>query len=156
MVKPHKDSAQVKFPPPLAVLIVAVGAFVLRFAYPAEFLQEDHRWALGLAFILLGIFLMIYCVGLFRKAKTGLPPWVPTLVIVKEGPYRYSRNPIYLAFLLFGIGWVCLANNAVAFGLVGLLFLFLDRYVVQKEEAYLKAKFPNQYPNYLNSTRRWV
>jgi antibiotic biosynthesis monooxygenase (ABM) superfamily enzyme len=93
-----------------------------------------------------------------RSTKTGaaIPGNRPTTAIVRVGPYRFSRNPIYLAFTLFQIGlsfWVnSLALLATLIPVVALMSLI----VIPREERYLEARFPSEYLPYKASVRRWL
>lgn len=89
-------------------------------------------------------------------AGTPVEPWHPTLVLVRSGPFRLGRNPIYLSFLV-AIGGLSLALS-LDWGLVSLPFawLALDRLIIAREERYLSAKFGSDYEDFRASTRRWL
>jgi len=80
----------------------------------------------------------------------------PATAIVKAGPYRFSRNPIYLAFVVFQFGLALLVNSlslvitlVPAFGLMAFV-------VIPREERYLMERFPVEYSEYRESVRRWL
>lgn len=152
----HPDSAKVKIPPPFGVLLSIAVSATLSVIAPAPFLGMPCNFVVGLALCAAGVFLMLNCIRLFRKNRTDVKPWKPTSTIVLSGPYRYSRNPIYLAFLIFSLGVICLFDNAWALLYLPAFFLFLHYYVVLKEERYLKGKFGSDYEHLLRSTRRWI
>jgi protein-S-isoprenylcysteine O-methyltransferase Ste14 len=92
----------------------------------------------------------------FRKADTPVPGNRPTTTIVRSGPYRFSRNPIYLAFTIFQVG-VALWVNSLALLLAVLPALALMVWVViPREERYLEARFPAEYRRYKHAVRRWL
>ena len=156
MITPHPDSAQVRFPPPYALLITIVLSIVLSFVWPSPFLPSVVRWVVGAGLFVGGAYTIYWSIQLFKKHQTAIPPWSPTLVLVHEGPYRWTRNPIYLSGMAIALGVVCLLDNAASLLLLVPLFLFLHFYVIDKEEHYLKAKFGEPYEAYLRSTRRWL
>jgi protein-S-isoprenylcysteine O-methyltransferase Ste14 len=83
-------------------------------------------------------------------------PYRPTAAIVTTGVYRFTRNPIYVAFLLVVLAFGLFANSwwFVVFG--GLLFFLLDFGVVKREESYLLEKFGDPYRQYCRQVRRWI
>lgn len=103
-----------------------------------------------------GIGVILWSAFLFRKHQTSIKPWEPTLKLIQEGPYRFSRNPIYVSFLVMSLGIIFLVNNAWALILLVPAFFFLDRYVIRKEEAYLTRKFGQSYTDFMKETRRWL
>lgn len=156
MVKPNPDSAQVKIPPPFVGLIIILLGIASKYLFGVSFISDTLRWGFGALFIVGGIVLLFNSIVGFKKKKTNIPPWEPTTVIVQDGPYKFSRNPIYLAFLMIVAGEICLLNDAVALLLLIPLFLFLNNYVIPKEERYLLEKFPKEYGDYKKAVRRWV
>jgi protein-S-isoprenylcysteine O-methyltransferase Ste14 len=114
------------------------------------------RVALSGALILLGLGLVGYCAWQFKKAQTHIQPWRATSSIVTDGPYRYSRNPIYVAFAITGAG-IALAFNSGWMLLSLLAFVLLaNKLVIEREEKYLEGKFGDSYSNYRRETRRWL
>ncbi len=127
----------------------------------------DSFWALPLALVpfqtLAGIVVVILGLGLsarsvieFVRHGTHPDPRRPTTALIRSGPFRWSRNPIYLAFaivhlgvaLWFGKTWVVLTLPAA---------VAITRYgVIAPEERYLTAKFGDEYRNYLAAVRRWL
>lgn len=156
MVQADQDSAKVTFPPPLMVLLtIGMGALIHHFRpWPLGF--KYRLVVTGTTMVLLGVLTIIYCGFLFKKAQTDIKPWKTTSNIVLEGPYKFSRNPIYLCFVLICLGASLLINSAWVVLMTLLLFLILHEYVVKKEEAYLKQKFGSSYLEFKNSTRRWI
>ena len=92
----------------------------------------------------------------FRRARTNIDPRKPALVLVETGPYRFTRNPMYVGFLLLFAGIGLLASLDWTPPLLPLLWMALDRLVVRREEAYLAAKFGAAYDALRARTRRWL
>jgi protein-S-isoprenylcysteine O-methyltransferase Ste14 len=92
----------------------------------------------------------------FRRARTTLDPHGSTKQLVTSGIYRFTRNPIYLGFLLMVIGLPL--NSGLIWGLVvaPLYMMTMSRLVIQREEAYLEGKFKGQYTSYMSRVRRWL
>jgi len=114
------------------------------------------RAALSSALILFGVGLNVYCAWRFKKAQTRIEPWRATSSIITDGPYRYSRNPIYLGFAFTAVG-IALAFNTYWILLSALAFVLIaNKFVIEKEEKYLERKFGESYVNYRQETRRWL
>jgi len=104
--------------------------------------------------------LLIVAVGgmQFRQAGTTVHPLEPgnTRCLVRSGLYKYSRNPMYVGFLLFLVSWWLFLGNLVC-GIFLPLFVLLINYLqIIPEEAMLEKKFGDQYRQYLSEVRRWI
>ena len=142
--------------PPLVYLASLVIGALLQLAMPLPFLPHTLTAALGVPLIVGAVALFSYSVAKFRAAGTPVPARKPTTVIVQAGPYRYSRNPIYLAFSLFQLGIAIWANSAWLLAtLVGAVAL-IHFVVIRREEQYLERRFGSQYLDYKASVRRWL
>ena len=154
------DSAQVRIPPPIFLLVCLVAGWGMDQGWRG-FILPATRWvgprlALSGALILLGFGLIGYCAWQFKKAQTCIEPWRTTSSIITKGPYRYSRNPIYLGFVITGAG-IALAFNTGWMLLSLLIFVLIaNKLVIEREEKYLEGKFGEPYLNYRRKTRRWL
>lgn len=141
--------------PPAIYLIAIVTGLALHFAWPIPFVP---RWAppLGVLMVVLAATLFIWSIRTFRSAGTPVPGNRPTTTIVNAGPYRFSRNPIYLAFSLLQTGLAFAVNDAWV--LVTLLpaISVMSFVVIPREERYLEARFSEEYGKYKTSVRRWL
>lgn len=97
--------------PPLVYLISLISGAVIQLATPLPFLPGTLALPLGVAFVLVAAALFVCSVATFRRAGTPVPARKPTIMIVRAGPYRFSRNPIYLAFSLFQLGIAIWLNS---------------------------------------------
>ena len=154
-MKPHVPEIGLVRPPLVYLASVATGA-VLEFAMPLPFLRGAHNVALGAVVVVLAIALFAYSVAKFHAAGTPVPARKPTTAIVRSGPYRLSRNPIYLAFSLAQVGIAIWANSLWLLAtLLGALSL-VNRVVIPREERYLEDKFGADYLDYKATVRRWL
>ena len=142
---------------PPAVYLSAIGiGLLVHWLWPVPWLATSLDVPLGVALVLAAIALFITSVRTFRNVGTPVPGNQPTTTIVRAGPYRFSRNPIYVAFTLFQIGIAAWLNS------LGVLLLLLPALalmalvVVPREERYLEARFPSEYPPYKRAVRRWL
>jgi protein-S-isoprenylcysteine O-methyltransferase Ste14 len=90
------------------------------------------------------------------KAGTAVDPDQPTTVLVESGPYRFTRNPIYLGMALLFSGFAIVMNALWTLLLLPGMVLALDRGMVRPEENYLTRKFGDRYQQYLRHVPRWI
>jgi protein-S-isoprenylcysteine O-methyltransferase Ste14 len=147
------------FPPALTLATFLLG-LLLRFLWhwplwPASVPAVCTR-IIGAVFIALAIALAIWGRTEMLRAGTNLDPGKPALAIVTTGPFRFSRNPLYLANVLFYLGLTIILNSAWLLILfVPMVFVF-RRGIIGREERYLEAKFGHVYLNYKAHVRRWL
>lgn len=142
-------------PPVVYLASIALGLAV-HYAWPLQVVPPAVSRPAGALLIILAIGLFITAVRTFRAAGTPVPGNRPTTTIVRTGPYRFSRNPIYLAFSLFHLGLAIWVNS------LGLLMTLIPAIavmalvVIPREERYLEARFPSEYASYRAGVRRWL
>lgn len=159
MSKGENDVAGVIARPPFIVLGVLIAAFVLDYLYPQGHMA---RTASSLRYLASGIALSCAVLLLgaaaneMRKAKTNIPTWEPTLALVMSGVYARSRNPIYLAFIIFLIGIGMLFNSDWLFVLLVPFVLIIHYGVIRREERYLLARFGASYADYMKRVPRYL
>jgi protein-S-isoprenylcysteine O-methyltransferase Ste14 len=145
-----------KFPPPLLVVVVIGLGYVADWLMPLPITAGDLLWLTGIAIIVISAMLALSALFHFLEAKTHVEPWHPTTTIIEKGVFRYSRNPIYLAFCSATVGSGLALNSWwVVVGVVPLAYL-LQRLVIRREEAYLENKFGKVYLDYKQRVRRWI
>ncbi len=117
---------------------------------------EPKAWV-GVALIVIGKALYLACLWLFAAVGRGTPgPWDAPRHFVAVGPYRWVRNPIYIAALIVVIGeaWLFLSPGLVVYA--GAAALFLQLFVIGYEEPTLRRRFGETYVEYLRAVPRWV
>jgi protein-S-isoprenylcysteine O-methyltransferase Ste14 len=151
-----KDHPPVLLPPPVLYLSVLALGFGCQWLLPIAMPSGGVVRGLGIALILVGGVLGLWGVAHFWRAGTHVPPHKPTLAIVSGGPFRFSRNPLYIGLNLITAGIaLVIANPWILIWMVP-AFAVLHRGVVLREEAYLEAKFGAAYTDFKNRTRRWL
>ena len=149
-----QDVPNVIMLPPVLVLLHVIAGIILNWVVPVHF---GHEWGwLGLALLALCFAIIAWAKKLFDAAGTPVPPNQPATAIVRDGPYRYTRNPMYLSFLTGFIGLSLLADAPMMLLMALPLFWFLDQKVIVPEENYLAAKFGDAYTGYRAQVRRWL
>jgi len=119
-------------------------------------LETPVRRGLALTLIVGGLLLDGMAAGLFRRRGTAVEPWKPSTVLINEGPYRFSRNPIYLGFAITYVGLAVAMDSWVVLLMLLPCIAVVDRLVIAREERYLAAKFGAPYDAYRQKVRRWL
>ena len=142
--------------PPWIYLAAIVVGVALQLLWPLHWLPARAGVWIGVLPVLIAIALFIGASRQFRLAGTPVPGNQRTTAIVQSGPYRFSRNPIYLAFSVVVLGLACWVNSlwllvtlAAAVSIMGLI-------VIPREEHYLERRFGAAYLAYKTKVRRWL
>ena len=158
MASNEHDHAPIIAPPPLLMALCIAGGFVGRHYKHLSLFPEHHplRQPLYIALFAIAVAIFGAAISQFIRHKTHPSPYKPTATVVVKGVYRFTRNPIYIAFLFIVIGFAVAANSAWFFVSALTLFLLLHFGVVKREERYLSAKFGSAYDDYGRRVRRWL
>jgi protein-S-isoprenylcysteine O-methyltransferase Ste14 len=158
MDESQKDSPDIKryVHPPVITLISVAAAHLLGWLIRIPPGVPETLQTLGFSLTVIGFLLAVGAFMEFRKADTTLDPHGSVKSLVTSGVYRFTRNPIYLGFLLMVVGLPL--NSGFYSGILVAPFfaLTMNRLVIEKEEAYLEEKFGEAYTGYRSSVRRWV
>jgi protein-S-isoprenylcysteine O-methyltransferase Ste14 len=150
------DSPAVRFPPPIIyVAAIGVGA-ILQKLLPLPIGGGLPRVLTAWALVALWVLIAAISFHAFWKARTSIVPIRPATALVETGPYRFTRNPMYvsLAALTLGVGlWM---NTWWVIILLMPAVVVIDRLVISREEAYLRRRFGAAYDSYRQRVRRWV
>ena len=152
-----KDIPGVLAPPPLIHATgLTIAAGINFFIHPLPL--TDAPWGLFAGGFLVGIGggLMLASFWLFKLAKTDVRPWKPTTAVINRGLYRFSRNPIYLGMAVAHAGTAFLLNSWWILVFLVPVQALIHYGVIKREEAYLEAKFGDEYRAYKTTVRRWV
>ncbi|MEP3480950.1 MAG: isoprenylcysteine carboxylmethyltransferase family protein [Fuerstiella sp.] len=114
--------------------------------------QTIVSWVL----IISGIGLMNWGLFTFRRARTAIYPNQPARQLVANGPYRFSRNPMYVGLAMMTVGIGLLADNIWMLIFLPITLTVLWKLVIQKEEQYLRSEFGSVYEKYQQQVRRWI
>jgi protein-S-isoprenylcysteine O-methyltransferase Ste14 len=142
--------------PPLVYLVAIALGLLLQFAWPVRLVPGAVSVPLGGLATLAAVALFLSAVRTFRRAGTPVPGNRPTTSIVRTGPYRYSRNPIYLSFSLLQLGIAFWVNSLWLLVTLLAAVALMSFVVIPREERYLETHFPSDYLPYKASVRRWL
>jgi protein-S-isoprenylcysteine O-methyltransferase Ste14 len=154
------DAAAVRIFPPAVPLLTILAGVGLNRLWPLDFgfvLPAPERYWLGGAIVLAAILgLGLWSVVLFRRSGQSENPWKPTYSVIDRGPFRFTRNPMYLQMILVCVGVAAMLMNWWVLVLTPLGAWVLQRHAILPEEAYLERKFGDSYVAYKHRVRRWL
>ena len=154
-----QDHADVVVKPPLlfggALLLGCLLSWIVPLG-PGLGSANTRALATGGSLALVGLAVFAVSVREFRRAGTSVVPGEPSTVLLECGPYRYTRNPIYISFVIFYFGLAIMLTSAWMLVLLIPVLIILQRGVVEREEAYLQAKFGAAYGKYQARVPRWL
>jgi protein-S-isoprenylcysteine O-methyltransferase Ste14 len=149
-------SSGVRIPPPL----IYIAGFLVGVALELAFPVDDLPLACTLAGALIGGVLWLALDGTamlrFRRAGTSMLPTKPTTAFVTSGPYRFTRNPMYLGMVFLYIALAFALGVIWALAVLPVVIAVVDGYVISTEECYLEMKYGDEYREYKRRTRRWL
>jgi len=151
------DTANVIIHPPVAWAAAALAGLGLNWILPLPFVPPavPAGW-LGTIVFVLSVGLGVWAIVTMTRAGSNVPTSRPSTTIVESGPYRVTRNPIYLGMFLGQVG-LAVAFNSLWLYVTLVPFALVIRYgVVAREEAYLERKFGDVYRAYRARVRRWL
>lgn len=152
------QSLELKIPPLVVVIVFALAMWLVSMAVPAFQFSVPARHILALALAAAGVGLVISGAASFVRAKTTTSPMKPetATALVESGVYRFTRNPMYLGFLVVLLGWAAfLANVLAAVMLVGFVW-YMTRFQIIPEERALSEQFGGAFSDYCKRVRRWL
>jgi protein-S-isoprenylcysteine O-methyltransferase Ste14 len=141
--------------PPIIFLAAILLGIVLNLVWPLPFRQASLVW-LGPLIILCAVALFLRSLREFRAAGTSVRGSQRSTTIVRTGPYRYSRNPIYLSFILLVLGLAVWLNTLWLLVTLVPAVGFIAAIVIPREERFLERNFQDQYLSYKAAVRRWL
>ena len=150
------DTPSVLILPPLLYGVALAAGFLLQWIAPHPILSSNARFWVGGVLLASGVVLAIWGRRVMERAGTNVNPTLPTTALVATGPFRFSRNPLYVALTLVYVGLALLANALWVLVLVVLVLGVMHYGVVRPEERYLEAKFGATYRAYCSRVRRYV
>jgi len=153
--KPPDNPGVIAFPP-LIWLVNAVTSVVVHLFIRLSIMKYGLCLVCGMIFIMLAPALALSALRTMKAAGTNVLPSEPALTIVRDGPFRFTRNPMYLALCLLQVALGFFLNDWITLLFVVPLIVIFHYGVVLREERYLTAKFGEPYLQYKRDVRRWI
>jgi protein-S-isoprenylcysteine O-methyltransferase Ste14 len=152
------DAARVRVLPPILLAAALGGSLLLRLAFPAVRYPLPAAAAVwsGAVVIVLSVFLLAWAARELHRFRTPFDVRRPTQAIVRSGPFRLSRNPVYLSMVLLLLGLGAALDSPLMLAVAWPFGSALCRAVIKPEERYLEHKFGRAYLDYRTHVRRWI
>lgn len=151
-------SLELKVPPVIQVLFISAMMWAISlFSLETLMVIPGSLWIAGCLWLMGGL-VSLFGVIAFRQVKTTVDPRVPdrTSHLVIVGIYQWSRNPMYLGFVIFLIGWAIFLSNILSFFLIPIFVFYITHFQIKPEERFMLEKFADEYEAYSTKVRRWI
>ncbi len=156
MLPPNQDRPGIIAPPPLIYLAGFGVGLLVDLAFSLPLLPERLARILGWLLISAALLSIALSLRVLFRAGTPVDPYKPTTALVMDGPFRYSRNPLYLSLTAMYMG-VAMVMNVLGLILpLPLILWIMQCGVIAREEDYLERKFGEEYRRYKAKTPRWL
>jgi len=142
--------------PPVYFVLAFFSMLVLDRWLPIASFSHPALYYLGVIFILGGIALDVVSLLLFLRAKTGVRPFTSSTAVVKTGPYRFTRNPMYLGMIIILTGWFLLLESISPILVIPIFFWWIHNRFILPEETHMERHLGQAYLDYKKSVRRWL
>ena len=155
---PPIANAGVRYPPPLLYVAGFLVGWLIDRGWPLRIAVGAPTWRtlVGSVFVLAWVGMMIWALATFRRARTTMVPNRPASALATDGPYRVTRNPMYVSLVALYIGASIFLNSWWPLLFLPVVVFAIQRFVIAREERYLTSAFPVDYPAYCQRVRRWL
>lgn len=152
------NALELKVPPPIVAVLCGTLMWWLVKYVPIPMGHTRVAIPVVAAFLLAGVALDLSAIFAFRRAQTTVNPLSPqfTATIVEAGPYRFTRNPMYLGMACFLFAFSAWLHNPLALVGVLLFMAYITRFQIVPEERILRQKFGAPFDAYCARVRRWL
>jgi len=149
------DNPGVIVRPPLLYVAALAAMLVLRWLWPLPILGGGAFWP-AIALVVLGVGILVWGRRTLVAGGTNVDPSLPSTAVVTSGPYRISRNPLYVGLAIVYLGLTLAFDVWWGIALLVLVLLVMHLGVIQREERYLERKFGDAYRQYRSAVRRYL
>ncbi|MDG6995376.1 MAG: isoprenylcysteine carboxylmethyltransferase family protein [Nitrososphaerota archaeon] len=152
-----KDKRAIEVPAPLVFIAFLLLGYVFNLLLPIRFsAPRTPIVTLGVIFLVSAVLLAVSAFREMRKAGTSPNPAKLPIRLVVDGPFSFTRNPIYISFALGYTGIALIFETLWSLPFLAIALILVDRLIVAKEEQLLKASFGEDYARYKSKVRRWI
>jgi protein-S-isoprenylcysteine O-methyltransferase Ste14 len=159
MIRPmaeRPDNPGVRVPPPALYALAVLSGYLLRQRWPLPIGGGAGVQALAWVLVAAWGVLTVSSIGNFRRSRTSIVPIRPATTLVISGPYRFTRNPMYLGLALLTVAVALFMNSWWPIVLLLPVILVVRVFVIAPEERYLERRFGADYIGYTQRVRRWL
>ncbi len=144
-----------KILPPHVAISSLILVTILHYLIPTPVIPKPFNY-FGILFFILGLAVLFWSFGMFRKKETPILPGQKPTALVIEGPYKFTRNPMYLGVATALLGVAVYLGDLLAFLAPTIFFAFVSIKFIPREEKLMENLFGKKYINYRNKVRRWI
>lgn len=155
-VAQRQDHPGVHVPPPAIYLAFFLAAVAAHRFVPVAFPRSRISGVAGWTLMTLAALIGTISIATFWRRRTTILPMRAASALVTEGPFRFSRNPMYVAMALLYVGAASWYGSVWPLLLFPLVIFVISRFVIAREEAYLERRFGSEYVAYKRRVRRWL
>jgi len=152
----NDDSPGVSFPPPFVYAAAVMGGWFLNRVWPLPIASAAARPILAWLSVAIWAVLFVSSLTVFLQRRTTLIPNRPANALAVSGPYRFTRNPMYVSLVFLTIALSLFLNTWWAIVLLVPAVAVIQLAVIAREEAYLLRRFGAEYEEYMRNVRRWI
>lgn len=150
------DNAGVRFPPPFIYALAVIGGYLLNRRWPLPVGDSAVVHLFAWTLLIIWAALMVSSIGKFRSSGTSIVPVNPATTLVLSGPYRFTRNPMYLSLAALTVALGLFMHTWWPIALLLPVLLVVQLFVIAPEERYLERRFGADYVRYTQRVRRWL
>lgn len=152
-----KKPNTVPWPPIITALAVLVGWIAQKIEYLDWIAAVSQSfWLLGLLMVVLALSIVAWAFVTFKNINTTIMPNKAASHLATNGPFRWSRNPIYVADIILISGIALATGNPWMLITAAVAIFAIEEFAIKREEVHLKAKFGQDWAEYSRKVRRWV
>ncbi len=151
-----KDHPQIIGFPPLIYAVPFLIFLMTHLFFPWHLVSGFWSQFVGWPLLIIGLGMGVWGKKTMEQAGTHVNPYYATKTIVTKGPFRFTRNPLYIALTLIYVAISVLLNTAWPLVALPMILLVVHYGVIKQEEAYLERKFGADYAEYKTNVRRWI
>ncbi|MBP0627633.1 MULTISPECIES: isoprenylcysteine carboxylmethyltransferase family protein [unclassified Cupriavidus] len=152
------ESLELKIPPPVVALLTGLLMWLASKLIAPVVVPFGLRVGVAVAIACIGAVIGVSAMVSFRRAKTTMNPIKPgtASLLVTDGVFRFTRNPMYLSLLLYLFAWAVYLSNWLPLLFLPPFVLYINRFQIAPEERTLSSLFEAQYAAYKGKVRRWL
>ena len=151
----EEEQSHPKILPPHAAITSLIVIIILHYLLPTPLISKPFNY-FGVLFFAAGLLILFLSFGLFKKKETPILPGQKPAALVIEGPYKFTRNPMYLGVTIALTGAAIYLGDILAFLSPIVFFMFVSIRFIPREEKLMKKLFGKKYLDYKKKVRRWL
>ena len=150
-----EDQSHPKILPPHVAIISLIIIIFLHYLMPTPLIQRPYNY-FGILFFAAGLLFLFLSFGIFKRKETPILPGQKPTALVIEGPYKFTRNPMYLGVTTALLGVAIFLGDILAFLAPIIFFIFVSIRFIPREEKLMESLFGKKYLDYKKKVRRWI